>query len=64
MLLAASSPLLSCSSCGFDCVQEGVSYCHALASVVAAGHAFERCTRRGGSVEEEEEEVVEERFFS
>ncbi len=32
--------------------------------IVAAGHAFERCTRRGGSVEEEEEEVVEERFFS
>ncbi|CAN5962920.1 unnamed protein product [Sphagnum jensenii] len=49
MLLAASSPLFSCSSCGFDCVQEGVSKCDALASVVAAGHAFERFTRRGGS---------------
>lgn len=55
MLLAASSPLFSCSSCGFDCVQEGVSKCDALASVVAAGHAFERFTRRGGSVEEEDE---------
>ncbi|CAK9209775.1 unnamed protein product [Sphagnum troendelagicum] len=30
MLLAASSPLLSCSSCGFDCVLEVVSYCDAF----------------------------------
>jgi hypothetical protein len=63
MLLAASSPLLSCSSCGFDCVQEGVSKCDALASVVAAGHAFERFTRRGGSVEEEDERRCRREIF-